>query len=151
NASVESGSLVALNKTDGKTAWTARGMEESWNTPLLVDVAGRQELVVNVYRQVLAFNPQTGKPLWTCQAFEDYVCPSIIAHAGVVYVIGARSNSAMAIRAGGSGDVTRTHVVWELSRGSNVSSPVYHQGHLYWTSESQGVVYCVNAKDGKVA
>jgi outer membrane protein assembly factor BamB len=124
-------------------------MSASWNTPLLLDAAGRPELVVNVHSRLLAFDPQTGKQLWTCAAFEDYVCPSVIAHDGVVYLIGARANSAMAVKAGGSGDVTRTHVLWELNRGSNVSSPVYHDGHLYWASESRGIFYCVNAREGK--
>ncbi len=150
NASVESNTLVALNKSDGKTAWTARGMSSSWNTPLLMNVADRQELVVSVHGRVLAFDPQTGKQLWTCEGLEDYVCPSVIAHEGVVYVIGVRANEALAVRAGGSGDVTKTHLLWRLNRGSNVSSPVYHDGHLYWASESRGIFYCVNAKEGKV-
>jgi outer membrane protein assembly factor BamB len=150
NASVESGGLVALNKADGKVAWRNQGMSSSWNTPLLLQAGGRDELVVNVHGRVLAYDPQTGKSLWTCEGFPDYVCPSIIAHEGVVYVIGARSNSALAVRAGGSGNVSDSHVLWRLNKGSNVSSPVYHDGHLYWASESRGIFYCVDAKEGKL-
>jgi outer membrane protein assembly factor BamB len=150
NAGVESDSLVALDKNDGKTAWTVRGMTESWATPLLVEAGGRQELVVSVQGRVLAYDPQTGKELWSCEGIDDYICPSVIAHDGVVYVIGGRTNTALAIRAGGTGDVTATHALWHLNRGSNVSSPVYHAGHLYWASESRGIFYCVNAKDGKL-
>ncbi|HUG90626.1 MAG TPA: hypothetical protein VML55_07330 [Planctomycetaceae bacterium] len=50
--------------------------------------------------------------------------------AGVVYAIGGRSNTSLAIRAGGRGDVTDTHVLWRTNKGANVSSPVYHDGHL---------------------
>jgi outer membrane protein assembly factor BamB len=150
NASVEDGSLVALNKSDGKIAWTARGISSSWNTPLLVEVAGRHELVVSAHSRIRAFDPQTGKELWSCDGIPDYVCPSVIAHQDVVYVIGGRTNTALAIRAGGQGDVSKTHQLWKLGRGSNVSSPVYHDGHLYWTSESRGVMYCVDAAKGTV-
>jgi hypothetical protein len=150
NASVESGSLVALKKKDGKVAWTATGMTSSWNTPLVVEVNGRPETVVSVRGRLRAFHAATGEELWNCEGIPDYVCPSVIAADGIVYAIGARSNSSLAVRAGGKGDVTQSHVVWKLSRGSNVSSPVYHEGHLYWASESRGVVYCVDAKEGKV-
>jgi len=150
NASVESKSLVALNKKDGKVVWTAGGMASSWNTPLLADMGGRQELVVSVHGHVRAFDPQTGKELWSCEGVQDYVCPSVIAHQGVVYVMGGRSNTVLAIRGGGKGDVSKTHVLWKQNRGSNVSSPVYHDGHLYWTSESRGIAYCVDAAKGKV-
>jgi outer membrane protein assembly factor BamB len=153
NASVESNSLVALNKSDGKTAWTARGIASSWNTPVLVDVPGspgRQELVVSTRGQVRAFDPATGKELWSCEGVQDYVCPSVVAHQGIVYVIGGRANEAKAIRAGGQGDVSDSHIVWKLSRGSNVTSPVYHAGHLYWTNDSRGIAYCVDAEKGTV-
>jgi outer membrane protein assembly factor BamB len=151
NASVESRSLVALRKTDGKVAWTAPGMNASWNTPLLVDVpGGRTELVVSVQGKLLAYNPATGASLWSCEGIKDYVCPSVVAHEGVVYAIGGRNKPGLAVRAGGTGDVTRTHVLWRLSRGSNVSSPVYHDGHLYWAHEGQGTVYCADAKKGTI-
>lgn len=150
NASVESGSLVALNKSDGKTAWTARGMNSSWNTPLLVELpGGKTEVVVSVQGRLLAFEPATGAALWNCTAIQDYVCPSVVAHDGVVYVIGGRSNTALAVKAGGKGDVT-SQVLWKINKGSNVSSPVYHDGHLYWSSEGRGVVYCVNVDKGTV-
>jgi outer membrane protein assembly factor BamB len=58
--------------------------------------------------------------------------------------------AAVAIRAGGRGNVTETHQVWSLPRGSRVSSPVYHQGYLYWVRESEGIAACVDAKTGTV-
>jgi len=150
NASVESGSLVALNKSDGKEVWSAKGMTSSWNTPVLIDVAGQQEVVVSVLGRLRAFNPQTGKELWSCHGVDDYVCPSVIGHDGIVYAIGGRSNTAVAVRAGGTGDVTDTHTLWRQNRGSNVSSPVYHDGHLYWASEGKGTVYCLDAAKGTI-
>lgn len=148
NAGVESGALVALRKGDGKEAWRKEGMARSWSTPLLFEAGGR--LAVSVHRRLLAFDPGTGEELWRCEGIQDYVCPSLIRHQGVVYAIGGRSSTALAVRAGGKGDVTKTHLGWTIKRGSNVSSPVHHDGHLYWASESRGIVYCASAADGKL-
>ena len=151
NASVESGSLVAINKNSGKEVWRADGMKASWNTPHLVDTAGgKQELVVSVKDRVLAFDPATGQPLWNCEGIPDYVCPSIVSHEGVVYVIGGRQSRAIAIRGGGKGDVTDSHRLWEAKAGANVCSPVIHEGHLYWVSDRNTVAYCVRMADGEV-
>ncbi|TWU28946.1 outer membrane protein assembly factor BamB family protein [Novipirellula artificiosorum] len=151
NASVESGSLVAINKANGKEVWRAGGMDSSWNTPHLVDVGGgKQELVVSVKGAILAFDPDTGEPLWNCDGIPDYVCPSAISQEGIVYVIGGRTSRAIAIRAGGRGDVTETHRLWEAKAGANVVSPVIHDGHLYWVSDRNNIAYCVRMDDGEV-
>jgi outer membrane protein assembly factor BamB len=150
NASVESGSLVALDKQTGSEVWRAKGMRESWNTPVLVDVpGGRQELVVSVMGKVLGFDPSSGDELWRCDGIEDYVCPSVVADAGIVFAIGGRRATALAVRVGGRGDVTESHRLWKVSAGSNVSSPVYHDGHLYWVSD-QAIANCLDAKTGEV-
>lgn len=150
NASVECGSLVALDRKTGKEVWRAEGMQMSWNTPLLVPVGGKHELVISSKGRLKAFDPASGKPLWDCAGIDDYVCPSVIAHDGVVFAIGARKCAAVAVRAGGTGDVTDSHTVWRLDRGSNVSSPVYHDGHLYWADEKGKKVFCADAKTGKL-
>ena len=151
NASVESDSLVALDKQSGREVWRARGMDDSWNTPHLVDLGrGRQELVVSVKDWILAFDPATGKKLWQCRGIEDYVCPSIVSHEGVVYVIGGRSSRALAVRAGGRDDVSSSHVLWRANKGANVSSPVIHDGHLYWVSDRNQVAYCLRLSDGEI-
>lgn len=151
NASVESGSLVAIDKTSGSEVWRAPGMQSSWNTPHLVQLAnGQQELVVSVKDHILGFDPKTGKELWRCDGIQDYVCPSVISHEGVAYVIGGRTSRAIAVRAGGRGDVTDTHMLWEAKAGSNVTSPIIHDGHMYWVSDRNQVAYCVRLSDGEI-
>ncbi len=77
--------------------------------------------------------------------------PSVVADDGIVYCLGGRSGvAALAVRAGGSGDVTKTHRLWTSIKGSNVSSPVYHDGHLYWMNDSRGIAYCAKADSGEV-
>lgn len=151
NASVESGSLVALDKESGKEVWRAGGMNSSWNTPHLVETPdGKQELAVTVKKWVLGFDPATGEELWRCEAIPDYICPSIVSHKGVVYATGARQSKMAAIRSGGRGDVTNTHKLWQVDVGANVSSPVVHDGHLYWTSDRKNTAYCLSLDDGSI-
>ncbi len=153
NASVESESLVALNRKTGKEVWRAGGINEAWNTPLIIKAGGRTEIVVATQGKILAFDPAHGKPLWTCDTdITWYMAPSMVAHEGVVYAIGGRSGiTALAVRGGGAGDVTSSHRLWTIKEGSNVSSPVLHQGHLYFANDSRGVAYCIEATTGKVA
>jgi len=153
NASVESESLVALDRKTGAEKWRARGIREAWNTPLVVTAAsGREELVVASQGSVLAFEPASGSPLWSCKTdIGWYMVPSVVAAEGVVYCLGGRSGTAaLAVRTGGSGDVTGTHRLWTSQKGSNVTSPVYLDGHLYWAHESREIAYCVQAATGEV-
>lgn len=149
NASVESGSLVALNKTTGKEVWRTPGISAAWNTPILATSPEKNlELVISIQNWVVGFDPDTGKELWRADGVHRYVCPSVVAHDGVVYAIGGGSTS-LAVKAGGKGDVTKTHVLWRLTKGSNVGSPIIHDGHLYWASDGGGVVHCQEAATGK--
>ena len=152
NASVESESLVALNKKTGKEVWRAEGIKESWNTPLLVALpGGKTEVVVAIQGKVLGFDPASGKQLWSCDTdIRWYMGPSLVAHEGTVYCIGGRSGGGLAVRAGGRGDVTDTHRVWTGNKGSNVSSPIFHEGRLYWVDDASGIVFCADAESGKV-
>ena len=153
NASIESSKLLALDKKTGKLAWESNErIKGSWNTPLLVELpGGKTELVVCIPETILGIDPATGKTLWACDGIPDrgYVCPSAIAHDGVVYAIGGRKNTAIAVRAGGRGDVTDSHQLWSVSAGSNVASPVYHEGHIYWVHEGRGTAYCLDAQTGE--
>ena len=151
NASVESKSLVAIDKATGEGLWRAGGMDSSWNTPHLVKTpAGEHELAVTVKGWVFGFDPGTGKQLWRCEAIPDYICPSIISQEGILYALGGRSSKTIAIRSGGRGDVTNTHKLWQADAGANVCSPVIHEGHLYWISDRNRTAYCVSMADGSV-
>lgn len=153
NASVESESLVALNKRTGKEVWRVRGIREAWNTPVLVPLEGGvHELAIAMPQKVFGFDPSTGERLWECgNDIRWYIAPSIAARDGVIWSVGGRSGiAAVAVRAGGRGDVTATHRLWTSEKGSNVSSPVVHEGHLYWMHESRGLAFCAEATSGRI-
>ncbi len=56
----------------------------------------------------------------------------------------------LAVRAGGRGDVTESHRLWTARKGTNVPSPVVHEGHLYWANESSGVAYCAEIQTSRI-
>jgi hypothetical protein len=149
NAAVEGGAVFALDKTNGKQVWKSGSVRRTWASPVLVDLPnGQKELVLNAPKVVMGLDPETGKELWTCEGINDYICSSVVAKEGIVYAIGGRSATAVAVRAGGRGNVTSTHQLWRKSVGSNVTSPVLVGDHLYWVNDG-GTAYCLDAKDGK--
>ena len=151
NACIESESLVALNRKTGQEVWRTAGVKESWHAPVLLDAPGEKtEIVLAMMGKILGYDRENGQELWRAKTgISWYMCPTPVAEEGIVYSIGGRNpNGGLAIRAGGRGDVTATHVLWKVNRGSNVPSPILHEGHLYFAHENLGVVYCVNAKTG---
>jgi outer membrane protein assembly factor BamB len=144
NASCESSALVALNKHNGKEVWRAKDISESWSTPVLVKVpGGRTELVFSGSKKILGFEPVSGDKLWHANSFDWYVCPTVVAHNGIVYAL--QNSTCVAVRAGGKGDVTDTHTLWKKKYGAVVTSPVFHDGLVYWATNE---AHCVRAKDG---
>jgi outer membrane protein assembly factor BamB len=157
HADPEVQAVLALDKATGREVWRAKtGNGDSWSTPLIYEVGGRQELVfhhTDAYHQqdkrsvatVAAVNPRTGEPLWQCDILKSYLCPSPIQKDGVVYWIGQPS---AAVRAGGMGEVSASHILWRNPRGSEICTPILHEGHLYFVNEASGVAYCIDAKTG---
>jgi len=153
NASVESDTLFALDKKTGAKKWQAKGIREAWNTPVVVKTKdGKDELIVPIQGKILAFDPMSGEQLWTCATdITWYMVPSVVASDGVVYVIGGRSGvAALAVRTGGRGDVTKTHRLWTGRKGSNVSSPVFHDKHVYFMNDNNEHAFCLDAATGNV-
>ncbi len=143
NAALESNQLLALDRKTGKTVWSATGFPASWNTPTLVKSDGHDELVVNSSGKLRAFDPLTGKELWSCESIKAAeLCPSIVAHDGVIFVIGHPGGQSQAVKGG--------KVLWQAQKGSNVGSPVYKDGYLYFINDSRGIATCLDAKTGAV-
>ncbi len=151
NASIESETLFAFDAKTGNAVWKVKKVQEAWNTPILAKAGDRTELVLAVNGKLLGLDPKTGKELWSCGSdIPEYMVPSLVAADGVVYALGGRRAAALAVKLGGSGDVTKTHRVWTSKTGSVVTSPVYHDGHLYWMHDNKEVAMCADAKTGAI-
>ena len=144
--------LLALDKRSGKELWRMereKGLK-SYSTPLLIDTPRGPELIVNSSERVEAYNPVTGKQLWQYDEPNRFPIPMPVYSDGVLYLSrGYRSGPYMALRAGGSGDVSKSQLVWRVPTGAPyVSSLVYYDGLVYMASEL-GIVTCIDAKTGE--
>ena len=154
HADPDSEALIALDKQTGREVWrVSTGKGDSWSTPLVVDVGGKHELVFHhsvgdPVAKVAAVDPRTGEALWECNILKDYLCPSPVARDGIIYWMGYQRSAA--VRAGGRGDVTGSHVLWKIARGSEICTPIVDRGYLYWAHEESGTAHCQNAKTGEV-
>jgi outer membrane protein assembly factor BamB len=143
--------IVALDKTTGKERWKAdRGKgRSSYSTPLVVEGAFGAELIVNSSERLDAYDARTGKFLWHTGESNRFPIPSPVFHAGVIYASrGYRSGPYMAVRPGGSGDVTATRTVWSVATGAPyVSSLLYYDGVIYMANDV-GVLTAIDAATG---
>jgi outer membrane protein assembly factor BamB len=149
-AAEESESLVAFDKTTGKTVWTspAEGLQSTWGTPVIASTEKGPELVVSVPGEVWGFNLETGKLRWYSRGTTDESASSSLAIAdGIVYAVGGRSGDAVAVKVGGKGDVNASAVVWDASIQGRFASPIAYKGHLYTVNND--IVCCFNAANGE--
>ena len=140
--------LIAFDGKTGKEAWrTKRPVVNSWTTPIIADTGQRLELITSANEWVISYNPDTGAELWRAEGVTGDVAPSPVYAAGLVYATNQYS-LLVAIRIGGSGDVTKTHTAWEAEEGmSDASSPIC-DGKLYLQATSGGLLTCYEATKG---
>lgn len=149
NASIEGETVYGLDKSTGAVIWKTGEIAKAWTTPTIVRLGnGSVELVLNQKDAICGFDPRTGQKLWWCDGIPDYIVPVVIADGEMLYCSGGRSNMTFAVRAGGRGDVSESHLVWDVNRGANVTSPLLHDGYLYW-SHDKALAVCVRASDGE--
>ena len=162
NAAIESKSLFAFNKNTGKELWKQTGLGTTWTSPIIVETKdGKQELVLSLPGKVVGYNPETGDELWNCQGiggggggfggFGAYTASTPVAKDGIVYIIGGGGPStpatSLAIKTGGKGDVTKTHLLWKQKAGASNCSPVLSGDYLCWVD---GLVTCLKTSDGSI-
>jgi outer membrane protein assembly factor BamB len=145
--------IVALDRKTGKEVWkTPRKVQVSWSTPLLVRTAKRVELITSGTESIIAYDPATGKELWTHKGVESNAIPSPVANSEMAFLVaGFPAKIAMALKLGGSGDLTGSpSEVWKYSKGTAyVPSPILYQDYLYIMTD-RGILTCIDARTGEV-
>lgn len=149
-AGPESGSLFGLNKQTGEVVWKQEvALNGMWGTPIVATVdTDRTDLIIAVPNEIWGLNPENGKLRWYCDGIRDgSMNSSPVLDNSVVYAIDGRGGDAVAVRIGGLGDVTQTNIVWQKDHRGRISSPVVHDGRMYWVAG--GVLNCVDASSGE--
>jgi outer membrane protein assembly factor BamB len=144
--------LLAVDKKTGKDRWKAdRGRgRTSYSTPFVVRATSGPELIVNSSERVDAYDPQNGAFLWHVGGSNQYPIPVPKFGNGVIYMTrGYRSGPYMAVKPGGRGDISASHVVWQVPTGAPyISSLVYDAGLLYMASDV-GAISVIDAETGR--
>ncbi len=140
--------LIALDSFSGNIVWQKkRPVAGSWTSPIVADVAGQAQFITCGDPWVIAYEPAKGTELWRVKCLGTDVAPSPIYANGLVFAIKPYSKL-VAIKAGGSGDVTKTHIAWEAYDGiPDICSPV-SDGRLVYLLDMGGLITCYDIKDG---
>ncbi len=126
-----------------------RGVTGSWSTPIVVQAAGRDELVLSLANKLSGFDPKTGKELWFVRGLNPLLYTSPVYADGVVIANGGFRGPDLVVRPGGNGDVTETHKVWEGGQTANrIGSCVVKDGYFYLAT-MMGTAECIDLKTGK--
>ena len=152
--------LICLDTHTGKTRWKAdRAERTSWNTPLVVEHAGKWQVIVNAGTtvpgatdRVRSYALETGKELWSFRGMTVNAIPSLVAGQDVVYCMsGYKGSAAAALALDGSGDITDTDkVLWRWGKGTPyVPSPLLAGDRLWFTEMNSNLLTILDVKTGK--
>ena len=144
--------VVAFHKQTGDMLWkTKRDARTGWGTPVVIRAGRRDELIVSSQHKVTGYDPATGTELWSVTGNKFEVIPTPVVGHDLVFASSGRAGPTIAIRAGGRGDVTDTHVVWSSPKGAPfVPSGIIVDEQLYTINDMQAVVTSFEATTGKV-
>ena len=146
-------SLMALHLKTGNVVWqTPRDVPPrgGWSSPVLVNAGSHRELVLNGEEVVTGYDPNSGKKLWTCKAFNGRGEPTVTPGHGLIYVVNGKPGDFYALRPGGEGDVTQSHMAWHTPRksGRDQPSPIV-VGAFVIVVSMDGFAFCYDATTGK--
>lgn len=145
--------IAAFDAATGRELWrTRRNARVGWGTPAAVRVNDHDEIIVNGQYAVVAYNPDNGEELWRASGTTMETIPTPVVGHGLVFNSSGRAGPTLAIRPGGTGDVTRTHLVWSSPRGSPfVPSPILFGDYLYMVNDMTSIATAFEAATGRNA
>jgi outer membrane protein assembly factor BamB len=142
--------LYAFDGATGDMAWDAkRPVANSWSTPIVAKVGKDYQLITAAEPWMIAYDPSDGKEIWRAKCLDGSIAPSPIL-AGDQVIAVAPGEKSVAIRTGGTGDITGTHITWANEDiAPEIGSPVADDHRIYLI-DTYGTLYVVNSKDGKL-
>jgi outer membrane protein assembly factor BamB len=152
--------VLRISKANGRTIWrverpTSARWEspDAYTTPALLRYGTNTEIVVTGGDVVTGHDPSTGKELWRANGLNpgndgSYRIVASPVVFGDLIVAPSRERPMLALKPGGRGDVTKSHVLWSSNNGPDVPTPVTDGTYIYVVND-RGIVWCLDAKTGK--
>jgi len=146
--------VITLDKATGREIWRAKRDEiDTWATPLVIEIGGRAQVIVNGMNRIRSYDLETGTLVWEAPGTTMNPIPSPVQANGMVFVMsGFRGNNLKAIRlADAKGDLTGSKAIaWEINRDTPyVPSPLLYDGILYFLKTNSGILSAFDAQTGK--
>ena len=149
----EQASLTAFDLKTGDVVWKApRDIPEKggWSSPVLLPDGKRRDVVLNGFNGVTGYDPATGKKLWFCKSFAGRGEPTVAPGQGLMFVLNGLAGDVYAVKPGGTGDVTKSHMAWHTPRkvGRDQPSPIVI-GNFMIAVSMDGIGCCYDVKTGR--
>ncbi len=145
--------IVALDKRTGREIWRQERDEPTgWATPLVALHGGQAQVVTIGTNRTRSYDLASGRQIWETEGLTANIIPTPVAAGGVVYVTsGYRGSKLLAIRLGGSGDLTGSDaILWRLDQDTPyVPSPLLSDQRLYFFKSNNAILTCLDARTGK--
>ena len=152
--------LIRVDNKTGKTLWKVerpttaiRESPDSYTTPALLRYGQTIEVVVSGGDCVTGHDPATGKELWRAGGLNPdnnpfyRIVASPVITGNIIYAP-SRVRPLLALRSGGRGDITRSHLLWSFQNGPDVPTPVT-DGKYFYVVNDKGIMWCLDATTGK--
>jgi outer membrane protein assembly factor BamB len=153
--------LLRIDKATGKTVWRVLRMTrarfespDAYTTPALLKHGNSTEIVITGGDVVTGHDPATGQELWRADGLNPSndgsyrIVASPVVYGDLLFAP-SRERPLLALKPGGRGDVTKSHVLWSFNNGPDVPTPVSDGTYLYSIND-RGILYCLDARTGKV-
>lgn len=162
--------VVALNKNTGKTIWqTNRSIDfqdldknekpaaegdfrKAFATPHVIQLNGRWEMISLGAKAAYSYDPFTGKELWRVEERGQHSASTrpVLGFGMIFYPTGFSNGQLFAVRTGGNGLITESHVAWRLKRGASNKPSILLIDDLIYMIGDTGIATCVEAKTGEI-
>ncbi len=157
--------IAALDKKTGANVWRYDRPRElyanvepsyllkAYHTPVIVEVDGKPQMLSNGGMMGTSHDPRTGKELWRIIYRDDSTISRIVSGHGLHFINTGGSPDAphlWAVRQGGAGDVTDTHVVWKMTEDVPLKVSPVLVGDLLYTMNDKGILLCLEATTGTI-
>jgi outer membrane protein assembly factor BamB len=152
--------LLRIDKATGRTVWrverpTRARMEspDAYTTPALLRYGTNTEIVITGGDVVTGHDPATGRELWRAEGLNpdndgNYRIVASPVTRGDLIIAPTRERPMLVLKAGGRGDVSRSHVLWTFGHGPDVPTPVTDGTYVYVVND-RGIMFCLDARTGK--
>lgn len=161
--------VVALDKRTGKTVWQTKrsidfqdldkngkpaaegDLRKAFSTPHVVQINGRWEMISLGAKAAYSYDPLTGKELWRVEERAQHSASTrpVLGHGMIFFPTGFSAGQLLAVRTGGNGLITDTHVAWRVKRGVSNKPSILLIGDLIYMIGDTGIASCIDAKTGE--